>query len=87
MSRMFGFATAFNGDLSLWNVSEVTEMQFMFVNATAFNGDLSRWDVSKVTNMLRMFYRATTFNGLGCAQTNKGRGSALPNPPNLPNPY
>ena len=43
---MFDGATSFNGDLSQWNVSSVTEMDSMFYGTTSFNGDLSQWDVS-----------------------------------------
>ena len=43
---------SFNGDLSSWDVSNVTDMhRFMFQDATNFNGDLSSWDVSSVTDM------------------------------------
>ena len=45
----------FNGDISEWDVSKVTNMKSMFQNASAFNGDISKWDVSKVTNMDNMF--------------------------------
>jgi surface protein len=30
MYRMFGGASHFNGDLSRWNISNVTDMSFMF---------------------------------------------------------
>ena len=59
---MFGFATAFNGDLSAWDVSKVEWMGLMFDGATAFNGDLSDWDVASVTTMQMMFHEATAFN-------------------------
>jgi surface protein len=52
----------FNGDLSHWNVSQVTTMTMMFYLASAFNQDLSAWDVSKVTNMASMFNTASAFN-------------------------
>ena len=60
---MFSGTTAFNGDISSWNVSAVTNMYRMFASATAFNGDLSSWNVSAVTIMERMFEGATAFNG------------------------
>ncbi len=40
---------SFNGDISMWDVSKVTTMQWTFLKAQAFNGDISKWDVSKVT--------------------------------------
>ena len=55
MAYMFGFATAFNKNISMWNVGKVTKMSWMFYNATAFNQDLSGWDVRAVTNMYKMF--------------------------------
>ena len=62
MSYMFYEATAFNQDLSGWDVSNVTDMNRMFRSATAFNQDLSKWKVGNVTNMFSMFYSATAFN-------------------------
>merc|ERR1712032_1459626 len=55
-------ASAFNQDLSKWDVSAVTAMWNMFAGASAFNQDLSKWDVSKVTDMEEMFLRASSFN-------------------------
>ena len=65
MSEMFN-SSKFNGDISQWDVSNVTNMSFMF-NGSAFsnnqfNGDISKWDVSNVTNMRAMFYHSQ-FNG------------------------
>jgi len=52
----------FNGDISKWDVSRVTDMNIMFASATSFNGDISKWDVSRVTDMSYMFQGATSFN-------------------------
>merc|ERR1712178_1684 len=60
---MFVGASNFNGDLSSWDVSQVTTMTSMFNGASSFNGDLSSWDVSSVTKMDRMFDGASSFNG------------------------
>ena len=38
-----------NGDLSSWNVSQVTDMSSMFYGANSFNSDLSSWNVSQVS--------------------------------------
>ena len=45
------------------NLSNVTDMSFMFRDATAFNGDISSWNVSNVTDMGAMFMGASAFNG------------------------
>jgi surface protein len=36
----------FNQDISSWNVSNVTSMNFMFYDAKSFNQDISKWNVS-----------------------------------------
>ncbi len=64
MSRLFfrsGVSPSFNGNMSQWDVSNVTNMAFMFANAH-FNGDISNWNVSKVGNMEYMF-SGSRFNG------------------------
>ena len=49
------------GDISNWDVHNVTSMLEMFYNSK-FNGDISKWDVSNVTNMSGMFQNSI-FNG------------------------
>jgi surface protein len=49
-------------DIGKWDVSNVTDMNFMFYNANAFNQDIGKWDVSNVTNMSWMFYDAESFD-------------------------
>jgi surface protein len=56
-TSLTGFSATDTPDLS-----NVTNMYYMFANATAFNSDLSSWDVSNVTNMGYMFGGATSFN-------------------------
>ena len=60
-SFLFAF-TSFNKDISGWDVSNATDMSWMFENADSFNRDISSWDVSNATNMNRMFFGATAFN-------------------------
>ena len=55
---LFSGQTLFNQNIGSWNVSNVTDMAFMF-QAPSFNNDgsptINNWDVSKVTTMSRMF--------------------------------
>ena len=44
-----------NFDISCWDVSNVTNMEFMFGHCKQFNCDLSHWNTSKVKNMKDMF--------------------------------
>jgi surface protein len=62
MNGMFAVATSFNGNISNWDVGNVTSMNGMFVEATSFNQDISNWDVGNVTDMAGMFEGATSFN-------------------------
>eukprot|EP00978_Attheya_sp_CCMP212_P024971 scaffold79426_cov35-Attheya_sp.AAC.2 len=71
MLAMFFDASVFNGDVSTWDVSSVTNMQEMFWRASAFNQDVSGWDVSNVTNMQAMFYDASVFNHSLCDWASK----------------
>ena len=55
------------GDISHWDVSNVTDMSSLFENAgtkrtTSFNQPLNNWNVSNVTNMESMFSSARSFN-------------------------
>jgi len=51
----------FDGDISLWDVSNVTVMDQVFANSN-FNGDLSQWDVRNVKTMMGCF-RNSAFSG------------------------
>jgi surface protein len=51
---MFHHAKNFNGNISKWDTSRVTNMESTFNQAVAFDGDISLWDVSSVTNMKEM---------------------------------
>ena len=62
MSGAFKYRTEFNGDISGWDTSSVTNMEFMFFNATNFVADLSRWS-GEATQVAQkgMFYFALSF--------------------------
>lgn len=60
--NMFSGATAFNQDISGWNMSTITNVSYMFSGATSFNQPLNSWDVSNVQNFSGMFAGATAFN-------------------------
>ena len=54
-SRLFQFK-GYPSGVSRWDVSNATDMSFMFAGYFPFNEDISNWDVSNVTNMKGMFY-------------------------------
>ena len=51
-------------DISRWDVSNVTDMRYMFYECDKLKsvGDISGWDVSKVTDMSFMFAFCEKFN-------------------------
>ena len=61
MSFLFD-SSNFNGNISEWNVSNVTNMRCMLYCCEAFNSDISGWNVSNVENMTWMFSRCKAFN-------------------------
>ena len=67
MSSMFSGLTAFSGDISAWDVSQVTSMDRMFFQSTSFNSDISAWDMTQVALIDSMFVGATSFQQDLCA--------------------
>jgi gliding motility-associated-like protein len=71
-------ANAFQGCLDLTipaedapNLTQVTDMRYMFASAQSFNQPIDHWDVSHVTDMSLMFAYAKNFNQpLGTWQVN-----------------
>ena len=61
MSHLFE-ETLYDGDISKWDTSNVTNMQRMFHYAIDFNQPIGDWNVSGVTDMCGMFRYAEKFN-------------------------
>ena len=55
-------ALARYGHISIWDVSQVTDMSELFKGIDDFNDDISNWNVGNVTNMEEMFSGASAFN-------------------------
>lgn len=55
-------ARFFFDGIEKWDVSNVTDMSYMFCYAKNFNQNISKWNVSKVKNMRGMFQFASAFN-------------------------
>lgn len=47
--------SAFNGNISYWDVENVENMEAMFKCCTMFTGDLSRWNVYNVIKYNEIF--------------------------------
>ena len=52
----------FNGNITGWDTSNVTDMRDMFMGAESFNKPIGDWDVSNVRDMYGMFFWAESFN-------------------------
>ena len=64
------FSPDFCGDVSEWDVSNVTNMKWMFDGCEKFNCDLSKWNVSNVREMTGMFRFCREFEGKGLDKWN-----------------
>ena len=74
--EMFRRAGNFNGDISNWNTSKVTDMNYMFaMDAQAtkhqFDQNIGSWDVGEVTNMSNMFNNSIFNQDIGNWDTSK----------------
>ena len=59
MSNLFDRSNVYRRDFSgieSWDVSNVTDMSFMFCLCVDFNYPLDSWDVSNVTDISYMFF-------------------------------
>lgn len=50
-----GYISRFCGDVSKWDVSNVTTFEGIFENS-CFNGDITKWKISPVADIDKMFY-------------------------------
>ena len=70
MQIMFGYCNNFNGNITTWDVSNVTVFNYdaagfvigMFQDCHSFNQDIGGWDVSACTNLSGMFQLCYGFN-------------------------
>jgi len=82
MRYMFSGATAFNQDISYWNLPYGSDMSYMFQNASAFNQDLGKWTIKPWANLEGML----DSSGMSCANysaTLKGWSSKPDMPDNI----
>ena len=73
MKELFHGASSFNQSVNtltlddgrkVWDVSGVTDFQFMFKDAESFDGNLHWWRMHDASNLTSMFEGATVFNSL-----------------------
>ena len=66
MKQMFDNSSAFDIDISLWDVSNVINMEKMFNSAAIFNQpNIAIWDVSSVSNFTSIFKNSGMVNLTG----------------------
>ena len=61
LRNMFQHVKDFQGDVSLWDVSHVTDFSGLF-HDSGFHGDISKWNPKTATNMSMMFDHAEWFD-------------------------
>ena len=59
---MFQDAWSFNGDITDWNMANVTTMEGMFKDARGFNQPIGKWNTESLTESIYMFQNAWAFN-------------------------
>lgn len=72
MAEMFEDADLFDGDVSKFNTSRVTDMHNMFRHALSFTGKngLGLWQTYNVQDASQMFFGARSFAGVGLSNWN-----------------
>lgn len=63
VAGMFCNCTAFEADISGWEIGRFTNLISTFEGCSSFNCDLTKWDTSKVTLMTSTFKGCSMFNG------------------------
>ena len=58
----FQECTNFNSNISGWDITNVTNISYMFYKASNFNQPIGSWNTSNVTDMYAMFYEASKFD-------------------------
>jgi len=62
----FLFCTNFNGNISTWDVSNITlfgdASNSLFTGCSSFNNDISGWDVSSASSLASFFKNCSSFN-------------------------
>jgi surface protein len=65
---MFSFCSSLKKipDISLWNIDNVSQMNFMFFKCESLSSlpDLSKWNISKVENTFCMFSKCPLLSSL-----------------------
>ena len=59
---MFQNASAFNQNISKWNLPDANDLTNMFKDAVAFDHDISNWSLKPDAKTTNMFQGATAFN-------------------------
>lgn len=63
LNSMFMQCSALNDvNITKWNTSNITSMEYLFYNCGAFNQPIGSWDVSSVKNIDNMFSGCSAFN-------------------------
>jgi len=62
MQWTFASTPLFNGDISGWDMSNVTSLFAMFYQATSFNQNLGAWDIDQITNMQHFMAMVTSLS-------------------------
>ncbi len=60
--KLFEGRDDFNQDISNWDISNVSDISWMFLELSSFNQDISQWNTSNVIDMSYMFGEAESFN-------------------------